>query len=307
MNVLSLFDGMSCGQIALRCAGIKVANYYASEIEKGAIKLTKTNFPNTVHIGDITNVKYADGVLYTENGNFSVGKIDLIIGGSPCQGFSVNGKKLNFDDSRSKLFFEYKRLIDETGCSKWLYENVATMSSDIKSVIDEYLGSKGVFINSSILSAQNRKRYYWSNFDFDLPGEVSEVKIADVLESDYSNKLVWSDEKIRKQNFNTPYSTVDDVTCINPRHMTGKQNYQQDRIYKSDGKFVALTATLGNRFNIIHDGVIRKLSIREQARLQVIPEWYEFDAVSDIQSSKCIGNGWTISVISHILKFMTLL
>ena len=114
MNVLSLFDGMSCGQIALERAGIKVDNYYASEIKKHAIKVTMDNYPNTIQLGDVTKIQYNDGILYTENGNFNVGKIDLLIGGSPCQDFSllkVNGKGL--DGDKSRLFYEYLRLLNE--------------------------------------------------------------------------------------------------------------------------------------------------------------------------------------------------
>ena len=110
INVLSLFDGMSCGMIALERAGIKVANYYAAEIDKHTIKISKNNYPNIVQIGDVTKARFADGILYTENGDFNVGKFDLIIGGSPCQGFSMAGKMLAFDDPRSMLYFEYERL-----------------------------------------------------------------------------------------------------------------------------------------------------------------------------------------------------
>ena len=114
INVLSLFDGMSCGRIALERAGIPVNQYYASEIDKHAIKVSKANWNDVVHIGDVTKVSYKDGVLRTENGDFNVGSIDLVIGGSPCQGFSFAGKQLNFDDTRSRLFFEFVRLLKET-------------------------------------------------------------------------------------------------------------------------------------------------------------------------------------------------
>ncbi len=110
LTVLSLFDGMSCGRIALERAGIKVKAYYASEIDKPAMKVAKHNWPDIIHIGDVTKVRYVEGWLYTENGNFYVGRIDLLIGGSPCQGFSFAGKQLNFEDPRSKLFFEFVRL-----------------------------------------------------------------------------------------------------------------------------------------------------------------------------------------------------
>lgn len=154
LNVLSLFDGMSCGQIALERAGIKVNNYFAGEIDKHAIKVTQSNYPNTKQIGDVTKVKGAD-----------LPKIDLLIGGSPCQGFSFAGKQLNFDDPRSKLFFEFVRLLKECKPKYFLLENVK-MKKEYQDVITEHLGVEPIEINSNLLSAQNRKRIYWTN----IPG-----------------------------------------------------------------------------------------------------------------------------------------
>lgn len=153
-NVLSLFDGMSCGQIALERAGIKVNNYFASEIDKYAIQVAKHNYPNMQHIGDVTKVKASE-----------LPKIDLLIGGSPCQGFSFAGKQLNFDDPRSKLFFEFVRLLKECSPKYFLLENVK-MKKEYQDVITEHLGVEPIEINSNLLSAQNRKRIYWTN----IPG-----------------------------------------------------------------------------------------------------------------------------------------
>ena len=154
MIVLSLFDGMSCGQIALERAGIEVDNYFASEIDKYAIQVAKYNYPNTQHIGDVTKVKESE-----------LPKIDLLIGGSPCQGFSFAGKQLNFEDPRSKLFFEFVRLLNECKPKYFLLENVK-MKKEYKDVITEHLGVEPIEINSNLLSAQNRKRIYWTN----IPG-----------------------------------------------------------------------------------------------------------------------------------------
>jgi len=154
LNVLSLFDGMSCGQIALQRAGIKVKNYFASEIDKYAIQVAKHNFPTTKHIGSVIDVKGSD-----------LPKIDLLIGGSPCQGFSFAGKQLNFDDPRSKLFFEFVRLKNECNPKYFLLENVK-MKKEYQDVITEHLGVEPIEINSNLLSAQNRKRIYWTN----IPG-----------------------------------------------------------------------------------------------------------------------------------------
>jgi DNA (cytosine-5)-methyltransferase 3A len=151
INVLSLFDGMSCGQIALDRAGIKVNNYFASEIDKYAIQVAKHNYPNTKHIGSVVDVKGSD-----------LPKIDLLIGGSPCQGFSFAGKQLNFDDPRSKLFFEFVRLKNECNPTYFLLENVK-MKKEYQDIITEHLGVEPIEINSNLLSAQNRKRLYWTN------------------------------------------------------------------------------------------------------------------------------------------------
>lgn len=151
MNVLSIFDGMSCGRIALERAGIKVDNYYASEIDKYAIQIAKKNYPDIIHIGDVTKVKAND-----------LPKIDLLIGGSPCQGFSFAGKQLNFEDERSKLFFEFVRLLEECKPKYFLLENVK-MKKEYQDIISSYLGVEPIKINSSLVSAQNRERLYWTN------------------------------------------------------------------------------------------------------------------------------------------------
>lgn len=159
MNVLSLFDGMSCGQIALNRLGIKYDNYFASEIDKYAIKITQKNYPNTIQVGSVTELKAED-----------LPRIDLLIGGSPCQGFSFAGKQLNFEDPRSKLFFEFVRLLKELKPKYFLLENVK-MKIEHESVITQYLGVNPVEINSALVSAQNRRRLYWTN----IPGDIKTI------------------------------------------------------------------------------------------------------------------------------------
>ncbi len=155
MNILSLFDGMSCGQIALDQLGIKVDNYYAAEIDKWAIEVTQKNYPKTKQLGDVTKVKAED-----------LPKIDLLIGGSPCQGFSFAGKQLNFEDPRSALFFEFVRLLKELKPKYFLLENVR-MKQEYLDVISEQLGVQPVMINSDRFVQQNRVRYYWTNIPID--------------------------------------------------------------------------------------------------------------------------------------------
>jgi DNA (cytosine-5)-methyltransferase 3A len=150
-NALGLFDGMSCGQIALERAGIEYENYYASEIDKWAIEITQKNYPNTIQVGDICELSSKD-----------LPTIELLIGGSPCQGFSLAGKQLNFDDERSKLFFEFLRLKDELNPKYWLLENVK-MRKDIQDEISKLIGVEPIEINSALVSGQNRRRLYWTN------------------------------------------------------------------------------------------------------------------------------------------------
>lgn len=192
MNVLSLFDGMSCGRIALERAGIEVNNYYASELDKYAIKVTQANWPNTIQLGDVTKWR---------EWNIDWSSIDLLIGGSPCQGFSFAGKQLAFDDPRSKLFFVYSDILthidyerDKAGKPevKFLLENVK-MKKEYLDVISDYLGVQPVFINSALVSAQNRQRYYWANWEFGQP-EDKGIMLVDILENEPFDKTIMSDK-----------------------------------------------------------------------------------------------------------------
>jgi len=182
MNTLSLFDGMSCGQIALDQLGIKVDNYYAAEIDKYAIEIAKKNYPNTIHLGDVTKIKGSD-----------LPKIDLLIGGSPCQGFSFAGKQLNFDDPRSALFFEFVRLLKECKPKYFLLENVR-MKKEYQDIISEHLGVEPIMINSALVSAQNRVRLYWTNIPNITQPEDKKIVLKDVLKNEPEYEL--SDAKI---------------------------------------------------------------------------------------------------------------
>ena len=185
--VLSLFDGMSSGQLALDRANIK---YYASEIKKSAIKITKENYPNTIHIGDVKKVSYKDGILYTENGDFNVGKIDLLIGGSPCQNFSQSrtcGPKRDIEGlegDKSILFYEYLRILKEVNPTYFLLENVK-MKKDSEKELNKYLGVDGIHINSSLVSFQSRKRIYWSNIPNIKAPEDKKINFQDYKDTDY--------------------------------------------------------------------------------------------------------------------------
>lgn len=170
MNVLSLFDGMSCGMIALDRLGIKVDNYYASEIDKYAMQVSAANYPEIIQVGDITKLDLS-----------TLPKIDLVMGGSPCQGFSFAGKQLAFDDPRSALFFEFVKCVDTLKPKYFLLENVR-MKKEYLDIISEYMGVEPIFINSSLVSAQSRQRYYWTNIPGIEQPEERGIVLRDILE-----------------------------------------------------------------------------------------------------------------------------
>ena len=278
MNVLSLFDGMSCGQIALNKLGIKVDNYYASEIDKYCIKITQKNFPNTKQLGDIKNLKGCD-----------LPKIDLIMGGSPCQGFSFAGKQLAFDDPRSALFFEFVRLIKECKPKYFLLENVK-MKKEFLKVITEHLGVQPICINSALVSAQNRVRYYWTNIPrIEQPAQRG-IVLKGILETREIEGL--SEKAINYMNRSSS-------------KWSGGKTRKDIYIKNESEKAMCLTA---NMYKGVPYGIIetkkkkwRRLTPIECERLQTVPDNYT-EGVSDSQRFKMLGNGWTVDVIAHILK-----
>jgi DNA (cytosine-5)-methyltransferase 3A len=185
MNVLSLFDGMSCGQIALNKLGIKYDKYFAAEIDKYAMQVTQHNFPDTVQLGD---------VQFVTKETFGTHKIDLLIGGSPCQGFSFAGKQLNFEDPRSVLFFEFVRLLKELKPKYFLLENVK-MKKESQDIISKYLGCEPIEINSSLVSAQTRKRLYWTNIPNINQPEDKGIILKDIIEP-YVDEKYYPGQKL---------------------------------------------------------------------------------------------------------------
>lgn len=314
MNILSLFDGMSCGQIALNKAGIKIDNYFASEIDKYAIKVSSENFPNTKHLGDVQKIDFS-----------SLGHIDLVMGGSPCQGFSFAGKRLKFDDPRSKLFFEFVRAIKELRPKYFLLENVL-MGKESEEIISDILGVKPVLINSSLLSAQNRRRLYWTNIPVVSLPEDKGIKLGDILEEDPENPIYLSISTMERfLGYGIPLLTGNEekarclaameyvkngkqgnylIVQINPsKECLNKQPSIQNRVYHPNGKTPALTATAARRMNTLdpQNFRIRKLTVLECKRLQTVPDDYKLN-VSNSQAYKMLGNGWTVDVISHLLE-----
>jgi DNA-cytosine methyltransferase len=301
MNVLSLFDGMSCGQIALKKLGVKYDNYFASEIDKYAIKVTKDNFPNTIHIGDVTKIDFK-----------SLPKIDLLIGGSPCQGFSIAGKQLNFNDPRSALFFEYVRALNELKPKYFLLENVR-MKKESEDVISEHLGVRPIMINSSLVSAQNRARLYWTNLPVSQL-EDKKIYLKDVLENGLADrdKSYCIDANYFKGTNLEQYlkkARRQIVFEVNnkPIRLGALSKSMGSRVYHESGKSICISAVGGGwgaKTGLYHDDYcIRKLTVLECKRLQTVPDDYKMN-VSNTQAYKMIGNGWTVDVITHILKNM---
>ena len=301
INVLSLFDGMSCGQIALEKAGIEVDKYYAAEIDKYAIKVAKANYPDMIHLGDVREVK-AD----------SLPQIDLLIGGSPCQGFSFAGKQLNFDDPRSKLFWEYVRLLKDLKPKYFLLENVK-MKKESMDVITEALGVEPIFINSNLVSAQNRQRYYWTNIPMDKLPDDKGIVLADILENGNvdrdkshcidANYFKGGNLKSYFEKHRRQLVFSDDGMChVGDADLKG-HDYNR-RVYHPDGKGPSLCASSGGNLEpktYIKPDSWRKLTPLECERLQTVPEGYT-DHVSNTQRYKMLGNGWTVDVIKHIFE-----
>ncbi|MGD1413429.1 DNA (cytosine-5-)-methyltransferase [Bacillus subtilis] len=290
MNVLSLFDGMSCGQIALEKAGLNINKYFASEIDKNAIEITLKNYPNTIQLGDVKSIDLS-----------SLPQIDLLIGGSPCQGFSIAGKKLNFKDKRSELFFDFVRIKNILKPKYFLFENVK-MSNLIADAIDEELGVKRILIDSRHFTGHIRKRYYWTNIPIeDLPDK--EYKIKDII--DRSMEFDKNIDFFLNRTVYKPTMSRDGIITINPRDKRGKQTWQRGRVYDISGNCPTICASLFD-LNITEDHKnYRKLSINECERLQGVPINYT-QGVSKTERGKMLGNGWTVDVISHIFSGINL-
>ena len=292
MNVLSLFDGMSCGQIALNRIGIKPKKYYASELDKYAIKVTQANYPDTVQLGDVTKWREWD---------IDWSSIDLLIGGSPCQGFSFAGKQLAFDDPRSKLFFVYVDILNHirsvNPSVKFMLENVK-MKKEYLDVISEHLGVEPVFINSALVSAQNRQRYYWANWEFGQPVDKG-IVLADILEDGFvdRDKSYCIDANYHKGGNPEQYFNKSRRQLVFGAARRGRG----DEIRK-DAKANALLADGHQSRWIAKEGALyRKLTPVECERLQTVDDNYTAH-VSNTQRYRMLGNGWTVDVIAHIFK-----
>ena len=341
MNVLSLFDGMSCARLALDRAGLSVTSYFASEVDKYAITVAKANYPDTVHLGDVTKITAGD-----------LPAVDLLIGGSPCQGFSFAGGQLAFDDPRSKLFFEFVRVLKECKPKYFLLENV-NMKQEFQDVISEQLGCKPVDINSNLVSAQNRRRLYWTNIPVRSLPENKRIYLKDILEDGFTDRdkahcvdanyfkggnLKSYFEKHRRQLVFDFADEADAEGTVLAGEADLKGHDYNRRVYHPDGKAPTLAAASGGNLepkilqiargankggvraedgkvpsmtssswehnNFVTDGLKwRKLTPIECERLQTVPDNYT-NHVSNTQRYRMLGNGFTVDVIAFLLRGM---
>lgn len=308
---------MSCGQLALKKSGVHVENYIACEIDKYAIQVTQKNFPETIQIGSVTDVT---GEMLPP--------IDLLIGGSPCQGFSFAGAGLNFSDSRSKLFFEFVRILKELRKEnpdvKFLLENV-NMKKEWQDIITEYLGVEPIEINSALVSGQNRRRLYWTNIKFSSVIADKGITLESILIKDPSPKLFLSE---KEKNY-MDREVSGGRTHWDFKHHSDTENSKSACLVSNLSKGVPYNVLIDRRGNKCHayhcdfqnqddmcrncneldnfqntntpTSTIRKFDPIELERLQTVPDNYTA-GVSNTQRYKMLGNGWTVDVIAHIFS-----
>jgi len=291
MNVVSLFDGVSCGRVALERAGIKVDKYYASEIDKYAIQIAQKNYPSTIQLGDITKIT---------NGDLDkLGNIDIVIGGSPCQDLSNykydRGEVTGLHGEKSGLFYDFIRILMYVKPKYFLLENVASMENKWRDLISEILEVQPIMINSSLVCAAERKRYYWTNIPNVTQPKDKGIVLKDiVLDAEEVEQKYWYDK---------PFAYNGDdkkVQCT----LNIKIHRQGKEVYNLNGKCNTLMCD-GNGGNlqkkVYQNGRCRKLTPLEYERLQTLPDNYT-DGISDSRRYTAIGNGWTVDVIAHIFK-----
>jgi len=287
MKVLSLFDGISCGMVALKRAGIKVDKYVAYEIEEDAIQVSKENYPEIEHKGDVFKAAYTE-------------QYDILIGGSPCTYWSIAGaRKEGARETKASglgwdLFSQYVRAIKEAKPRWFLYENNASMSKEIKQCISEALGCEPIEIDSADFSAQHRKRYYWTNIPVKTGWTKSSVLFSDIKEKDTDIKSF--------EKYKSTVRVSEDGMCVS-WDTSGKGNYsQQNRARKINQKWNTLPSSGSDKNNIyISDCLYRKITPLEAERLQTLPDDYTSCLKSKTRRIEVCGNGWTVDVISYLL------
>ena len=281
MNVLSLFDGISCGMVALERAGINVDSYNAYEIEHNAIEISKKNYPNIIHHGDVTK---EDFTKYK-------GKVDLIIGGSPCQNLSIAGNKKGLEGEASKLFYDYVRALHESGAKWFLLENNESMTKENCDIITDIMGVEPIMINSNLVSAQDRKRLYWTNIpNIEQP----------------SDKGIFLKDIVQPTKDKQDYSIYERMIAKKEGTLAYKKAWSSVRTLDQKSKTLTTSHAISNSgaTNIKYTESEYYLPTPiECERLQTLPDNYT-EGVSKTQRYKAIGNGWTVDVIAHIFSYL---
>jgi DNA-cytosine methyltransferase len=298
MNVLSLFDGISCGLVALKRNQIPIQNYYACEIDKYAIKVSKHNHPEIQHLGSVV------GLVPPKN-------IDLLIGGSPCQDLSIAKKgRKGLDGERSGLFWEYVRILKECNPKYFILENVNSMSKESKQTITEALGVEPIMIDASLVSAQSRKRLFWTNISVKGLPKDKGILLKDILQDAEVDDRMVSNGKAYTLTASYNGAIVENSIKRKQRTMVighiGNTKAQANRVYSTEGKSVSLSANgggLGAKTGLYDVNGIRKLTPIECERLQGLPDDYTKE-VSNTQRYKCLGNAFNVDVICFILGFI---
>ena len=299
INVISLFDGKACARVALERAGIKVSNYYASEIDQPSMTIAKKNYPDIKHVGDVTKLHHIDWT-----------GIDLLCGGSPFQGFSFAGKQLNFNDPRSALFFEFVRIWNEIKAvnpnAKFFLENVK-MKKEYEDEITRMMGVKPVFFNSERVSAQNRKRLYWTNIEGFVMPDDKKISLIDVLEDlpdcPVGVSVRNKSKCLRVGGRNSPFGSKQEWDS--PFQIISKKGI----LKRNKNKASCLTSDANSGGNHSDMDILytpfctRRYSPIECERLQTLPDNYT-EGVCITQRYKMIGNGWTIDVIVEFFKHL---
>lgn len=312
MKVLSLFDGISCARVALDRSKHVVERYFASEIDKYAIQVSEKNYKDIIHIGDVRYVAHKDAPIH-----YKLNDIDLLIGGSPCQDLSIAKKdRKGLDGERSGLFWEYVRILNEVKPKYFILENVNSMPKEAKELISKTLGVEPIMINAALVSAQNRKRLFWTNIPNVTQPEDRGILLKDILEesefyglySDYNNSTTFD----KARTLGTGCGVTRSATCqqvITKPVRIGKigKGGQGDRVYSIEAKSVNLSALGGGRgaktgLYAVKD-FVRKLTPIECERLQGLPDNYT-EGISNTQRYKCLGNAFNIDVVAHILSFI---
>ncbi len=317
MKILSLFDGISCGRIALERAGIKVDKYFASEIDRYAMQIAKKNYPDIIHIGSVTGITYEDGAIFHNqdndpmiNGGSYITDIDLLIGWSPCQSFSIAGKQEWFD-GKSWLFYEYLRILKEVKPKYFLLENVK-MKKEFQDVISKELWCEPIEINSSLVSAQNRKRLYWTNIPWIQQPKDKNIFLKDILEDTVDEKYFMTIEQFKNLWFESLQRLYFEKAPIlstmwwwhrQPKILCNLYN-QRIMIEKCWTLWTGQWFTNKQWYQVIewlHR--IRKVTPLECERLQTLPDNYT-EWVSNSQRYKMIWNWWTVDIIAHIFSYI---